>query len=131
MARTDTLLFRKALGFVALWCLLWAVIGYFSHRAVLPYELRAGYRESMQSCADDQLLSSPDGALTARRPGRLVMAACTENVRARYLSAEAGDQYRVSWSILAWALLPSLALLLFAGFQDDLRRHLHRGPKRR
>ena len=43
--RTETPLFRKALAAVALWCLLWAVLGYRNHQAVAPYDQRAGYRE--------------------------------------------------------------------------------------
>ena len=122
MARTDTPLFRKALGAVALWCLLWAVLGYLNHRAIASYDQRAGYREAMERCADDQLLSSPNGDLTAHRPSAREMAACTGTVRARSQAAEADEQHRVTIATLARALLPSLLLLLLAAFAPELRR---------
>lgn len=128
MARTDTPLFRKALAAVALWCLAWAVLGYRNHQAVAPYHQRAGYRESMERCADDQLLTAPNGDLTLRRPGAGEMAACTGTARARYQRAEAQEHHRISWATLAWALLPSALLLLLAGFADDLGRLFPRRP---
>jgi len=124
MARTDTPLFRKALALLALWCLLWAVIGYLNHRAVPPYDQRAGYRDAMQRCADDRLLASRDGQLMARRPNRREMAACTESARAGYLQAEAAEHRRVTLATLTLALLPSLLLLLLAAFAQDVRRLL-------
>ena len=120
--QTDTPLFRRALALVALWCLLWAVLGYFNHRAVPGYDRRAGYTESMQACADPQLLSSRAGDFTARRPGRFEMGACTGRVRARYLEAERAQHRQVTIAVLAWALLPALLLLLLAAFAGELRR---------
>lgn len=114
--RTETALFRKALGAVALWCLAWAVIGTVRHNAIPTYDARPGYREAMQACADDRLLASRSGELMTRRPTRLEMANCTESVRARYIAAETGEQRRASVTILVWALLPSLLLLLLAAF---------------
>ena len=126
MARwqTDTMLFRRALALVALWCLLWAVLGWFGHRAVPTYDQRPGYRESMQACADPQLLSSRSGDFTARRPGRWEMGACTGRVRGHYLGAERAEHRQVTIAILAFALLPALLLLLLAAFAEQLRRFL-------
>jgi hypothetical protein len=114
--RTETALFRKALAAVALWCLAWAVIGYVRHNAIPTYDARPGYREAMQACADDRLLASRSGELVARRPTRREMASCTESTRAVFIAAETGEQRRASLNILAWALLPSLLLLLLAAF---------------
>lgn len=127
--RTDSPLFRKALGLFALWCLLWAVLGYLSHRAVVPYSQRAGYREAMGRCADYQVLTAANGDLTVRRPGARDMAACTETARARYRNAEDGEQRRIAIGILAWALLPSLLLLLAAAFAPELRRRFRSGRR--
>lgn len=121
MTRTETPLFRRALALVALWCLLWAVIGWLQHGAVPTYDQRAGYRASMQGCADDQILTTPSGAITARRPGGREMGACTERVRARFLTAERGEHRRVTVAVLAWALLPAALLLLLAAFAQELR----------
>lgn len=122
MTRTETPLFRRALALVALWCLLWAVLGWLSHRAVPTYDQRPGYRESMQACADPQLLSSRSGEFTARLPGRREMGACTGRVRSHYLAAEAAQHRQVTLAILARALLPALLLLLLAAFAEELRR---------
>jgi hypothetical protein len=126
MARwqTDTMLFRRALALVALWCLLWAVLGYLQHRAVPSYDQRPGYRESMQACADPQLLSSRAGDFTARRPGRWEMSACTGRVRGDFLAAERAQHRQITLAVLAWALLPSLLLLLLAASAAQLRRLL-------
>jgi hypothetical protein len=129
--RTDTLLFRKALAVVALWLLAWAVIGYFNHRAITSYDQRAGYREAMQGCADDRLETSRNGASTIRRPGRLEMIECTDTIRDRYMAAENDEQRRVAIRTLAWALLPSLLLLLLAAFAPELRRQFQRRPDAR
>jgi hypothetical protein len=131
MARTETPLFRKALAAVALWCLVWAVLGYRNHQAVASYDQRAGYREAMERCADDQLLTSPNGDLTAHRPGAREMAACTGSVRAQYQRTEADEQRQVTWATLAWALLPSLLLLLLAGFAAELGRIFPQRPDAR
>ena len=122
MARTDTPLFRRALALVALWCLLWAVVGWLNHRAVPTYDQRPGYREAMQGCADNQILSSRAGEFTARRPGRWEMGACTGRVRSHYLAAESSEHRRVTIAVLVWALLPALLLLLLAAFAEELRR---------
>ncbi len=128
--QTDTPVFRKALALVAFWCLLWAVVGFFNHRAVPTYDRRAGYRESMQHCADDRIESLRNGDWAARRPGRREMGACTGRVRAAYLATESAEHRQLSIAILAWALLPSLLLLLLAAFAQELRRLLARGPGR-
>jgi hypothetical protein len=104
--RTDTLLFRKALAVVAPWLLGWAAIGYMNHRAIQPFDQRAGYREAMQGCADDRFEVSRNGALFSRPIGRLEMIDCTDHVRARYLDAETAEQRGVAVTTLAWALLP-------------------------
>jgi len=129
--RIDTPFFRKALAAVAVWCLLWAVLGFLDHRAVATYDQRAGYREAMERCADDQLLAAPNGDLTAHRLSSREMAACTGTVRARYLRAEADEQRQVAVATLAWALLPSLLLLLLAGFAAELGRVFPRRPDAR
>ena len=126
--RTDSLLFRKALALVALWLLIWAAIGFCNHQAVQTYDQRAGYRAAMQGCADDRLELSRDGASTFRPVGGLEMRACTEAIRSRYLSAEDAEQRQVAFSTLAWALLPSLLLLLLAAFAPELRRIFPRRP---
>lgn len=131
MKRTETALFRKALAVVALWLLAWAVIGYRNHRVVTPYDQRAGYRDLMERCADDRVDTSPGGVLTTRPPGRLEMAACTARVRVRYVQAEETDQRQVAVATLAWALLPSLLLLLLAAFAPELRRQFARRSDRR
>lgn len=120
--RTDTPLFHKASAMVACWCLAWAVIGYLNHRAVTPYNQRAGYRESIQACADDELIAAPNGDLTVRRPGGTTVATCTDAIRAHYRTAENAEQRAVAFATLAWALLPSLLLLLLAAFAPELRR---------
>lgn len=131
MARTDTPLFRKALAAVAFWCLLWAVLGYLNHRAVATYDQRAGYREAMERCADDLLLTAPNGDLTAHQPSVREMAACTGTARARFQGAEADEQRQVAWATLAWALLPSFFLLLLAAFAPELQRQFpHRSDRR-
>ncbi len=129
--RTETSLFRKALAVVALWLLGWAVLGYFNHRAIQPYDQRAGYREAMQSCADDRIETAPSGASTIRRPGRLEMIACTDAIRTRYMAAENAAQRGVAFATLAWALLPALLLLLLAAFAPELRRLFPRPPDAR
>ena len=126
--RTETPLFRRALAAVGLWCLAWAVLGYRNHQAVASYDQRAGYRESMERCADDQFLSARNGDLTAHRPTAREMAACTGTARAVYLKAEADEQRQISWATLAWALLPSALLLLLAGFAAELGRLFPRRP---
>lgn len=126
MARTETPLFRRALALMALWCLLWAVIGYLNHAAVPSYDQRPGYLGAMQSCADNRLETARNGDLAARRPGRLEMRACTERIRAHYLAAEAVDHRQVSVATLIWALVPSVLLLLLAAFAEELRRLLRR-----
>jgi hypothetical protein len=131
MARTETPLFRKALAVVALWCLAWAVLGYRNHRAVATYDQRAGYREAMGRCADDELLTSPNGDLTAHRLGPREMAACTETARSAYMKAEADDQRQVTLATLAWALLPSALLLLLACFPGELSRLFPHRPDAR
>jgi hypothetical protein len=131
MARTETPLFRKALAAVALWCLAWAVLGYRNHQAVATYDQRTGYREGMERCADDLLLTAPNGDLTAHQPSAREMAACTGTVRARYQAAEAGEQRAITWATLAWGLLPSLLLLLLAAFAPEMRRQFpHRSDRR-
>ena len=122
--RTETPLFRKALAAVALWLLAWATIGFLHHRAIPSFDQRAGYREAMQGCADDRLETSRSGALFSRPIGRLEMIDCTEQIRTRYLAAESADQRRVAVTTLAWALLPSLLLLLLAAFAPELRRQV-------
>ena len=129
--RTDSPLFRKASAVVALWLLLWAVIGYRNHAAVPSYDQRPGYREAMQSCADDRLEMSRNGASTFRRVGGLEMRACTDAIRTRYMAAERAEQRRVTIATLAWALLPSLILLLLAAFAPELRRLFQRRPDAR
>ncbi len=129
MARTDTPLFRRALAMVAFWCLLWAVLGWLQHRAVPSYDQRAGYRETVQACADPELVSSRAGEFTARRPGGRAMGACTERVRERFLAMERAAHRRITVAILAWALLPAALLLLLAAFAEELRRLLRR-PRR-
>lgn len=129
--RTDTPLFRKALALVVLWLLAWATIGYLHHRAIQPYDQRAGYREAMQGCADDRLELARDGALISRPIGRLEMLDCTEHIRSRYLDAENAEQRQVAVATLAWALLPSLLLLLLAAFAPELRRRFARRSDRR
>ena len=129
--RTETPLFRSALAAVMVWLLAWAAIGYLNHKAVQPYDQRSGYREAMESCADDQLLASPNGELTAHRLSVREMAACTGTVRTRYLDAEAGEQRQVAIATLAWALLPSFLLLLLAAFAPELRRLFPRHSDRR
>jgi len=131
MTRTETPLFHKALAAVALWCLLWAVLGYRNHRAVTPYDQRAGYREAMEHCADDLLLTAPNGDLIAHQPSVREMAACTGTARARYQGAEADEQHAITWATLAWALLPSLVLLLLAGFAGGPGWHFPRRSDRR
>ena len=126
--RTDTPLFRKALALVALWLLVWAVIGYRNHQAIQAYDQRAGYAAAMQGCADDRLELSRDGASTFRPVGGLEMRECTEAIRGRYLDAENAEQRQVALATLAWALLPSLLLLLFAAFAPELRRLFPRRP---
>lgn len=126
--RTETPLFRKAMAVVALWLLAWAAIGYVHHRAVTHYTQRSGYRAAMASCADYRLDTSPDGAMTIRQPGRLERMACADRIRTRYLDAEAGEQRQVTIATLAWALLPSLLLLLLAAFAPELRRFFTRRP---
>ena len=122
MARTDTPLFRRALALVAFWCLLWAVLGWLNHGAVPTYDQRPGYRTAMQSCADDQILTSRPGEITARRPGGREMGACTQRIRDRFLGAERAEHRQVSIAVLASALLPSALLLLLAAFAEELRR---------
>jgi hypothetical protein len=129
--RTETPLFRKALAAVVLWLLAWATIGYLSHRAIRPFDQRAGYREAMQGCADDRLELSRNGNATFRPVGGLEMRDCTERIRARYLAAADGEQRQVAVSTLAWALLPSLVLLLLAALAPDLRRLFGGGSLRR
>ena len=129
--RTDTSLFRKALAVVVLWLLAWATIGYLNHRAIQPYEQRAGYREAMQGCADDRLELSRNGTTTIRPVGGLEMRDCTERIRTRYLAAENAAQRQVAFATLAWALLPSLLLLLLAAFAPELRRQFSRRSGRR
>ncbi|HYD12357.1 MAG TPA: hypothetical protein VEC11_05885 [Allosphingosinicella sp.] len=124
MARTETPLFRRALALVALWCLLWAVLGWLSHRAIPTYDRRAGYAEAMQACADDRLLAAANGELLARRPNRREMFACTERTRGRFIAAESAQHRQVSVMVLAWALLPSLILVLLAAFAAEIGRLL-------
>jgi hypothetical protein len=131
MARTDTLLFHKALAVVGIWILAWAVAGYLNHRAVPPFDQRDGYRDSMQQCADYRLDPSRNGEWTSRAPGRLEMAACTARIRSRYRQAEDAEQRQVAVGTLAWALLPSLLLLLLAAFAPELRRQFPRRSDRR
>jgi hypothetical protein len=126
--RTETPLFRKALAAVVLWLLAWAAIGYLNHRAVQPFDQRAGYAGAMQECADDRLELSRDGASTFRPVSGLEMRACTEAIRTRYMAAETAEQRQVAVATLAWALLPSLLLLLLAAFAPDLWRQF---PHRR
>ena len=128
MARTETPLFRKALALVALWCLLWAVIGFLNHNKVPTYDQRAGYRESMEGCAEARLEAARDGTLTALYPGRREMAACTDRIRRQYRGAEAAEQRQITIATLIWALLPALLLLLLAAFAEEVRRFL---PPRR
>ena len=128
MARTETPLFRKALALVALWCLLWAVLGFLNHNRVASYDQRAGYRESMEHCAEDRLEAARDGSLTAVYPGRREMAACTDRIRRQYRGAETAEHRQVTIATLAWALLPALLLLLLAAFAEEVRRLL---PPRR
>ena len=121
--RTETPLFRKALAVVALWLLGWAVLGYLNHQAIQPHQQRAGYRAAMQSCADARLESSRDGLTYTFRPvGGLELRDCTDAIRARYVAAENAEQWQVAITTLAWALLPSLLLLLLAAFAPELRR---------
>jgi hypothetical protein len=129
--RTDTPLFRKGLAAVALWLLAWAAIGFVNHRAVQSYDQRPGYREAMQSCADDRLETAHDGTSTIRQVGRLEMRACTDQIRTRYLDAENAEQRQVAFFTLAWALLPSLLLLLLAAFAPELRRQFPPRSNRR
>ena len=128
MARTETPLFRKALALVGLWCLLWAVLGFLNHQAVPSFDQRAGYRESMELCAEARLEAARNGDLTARYPGRREMAVCTDQIRRQYRSAEAAEQRQVTIATLIWALLPALLLLLLAAFAEEVRRFL---PPRR
>lgn len=131
MTRTETPLFRRALALVALWCLLWAVLGYLNHRAVPGYDQRPGYREAMQQCAGTRIEASPGGNLYATTPGRREMAYCTDRVRTRYRAAETAQHRQVTFFVLAWALLPSALLLLLAAFAGPLRRLLPpRDPRR-
>ena len=127
MARTDTPLFRRALALVALWCLLWAIVGWLRHGAVPTYDQRAGYRE-----VDAGLRRHK--ASRRRRP-----ATFTRGHRdawtwptARRGSATGFSPPRphsIAGSVsptLAWALLPASLLLLAAAFADELRRLLRR-----
>lgn len=126
MARwqTDRPVMRRALALVMVWLVLWVVLGYRRHVSIPSYDQRPGYREAMQACADDRLLASRSGELMARRPTRREMANCTESARARFIAAETGEQRRASVTILAWALLPSLLLLLLAAFSQEIGRLL-------
>lgn len=126
MARwqTDTPLMRRALALVMLWLILWAVLGYRNHTAIPSYDQRPGYREAMERCAGSRFEASEAGELYARTPRRVEMSACTELARAPYLQAELDEQRRVTLVTLAWALLPSLLLLLLAAFSEEVRRLL-------
>jgi hypothetical protein len=126
MARwqTDTPLMRRALALVMLWLIVWAVLGYRNHIAVPTYDQRPGYREAMERCAGSRFEASEAGELYARTPRRLEMLACTEGARAPYLRAELDEQRRVTVRTLAWALVPSLLLLLLAAFGEEVRRLL-------
>ena len=124
MARwqSDTPVMRRALTLVMIWLVVWVVLGYRNHNAILSYDQRPGYREAMERCAGSRFETSLAGELYARTPGRREMAGCTEVARAAYLRAEVDEQRRVTLATLAWALLPSLLLLLFAAFAPELRR---------
>jgi hypothetical protein len=126
--RTDTPLMRRALTLIMLWLIAWAVLGYRAHISIPTYDQRPGYREAMQRCAGTRFEASPAGDLYATTPGRREMAACTELARARFEEAEQDEQRRVTVQTLAWALVPSLLLLLVAAFGEEIRRLLE--PRR-
>lgn len=127
--RTDAPLMRRALMLIMLWLIVWAVLGYRNHVSILTYDQRPGYREAMESCAGTRFQSSPAGELYATTPDRLEMASCTERARAIYHQAELDEQRRVTVQTLAWALVPSVLLLLLAAFAGEIRRLLQ--PRRR
>ncbi len=126
--RTDTPLMRRALTLIMLWLIGWAVLGYRAHTAILTYDQRPGYREAMARCAGTRFETSSAGDLYARTPGRREMAGCTDAARADFLQAELDEQRRVTFQTLAWALVPSLLLLLLAAFGEEIRRLLQ--PRR-
>ena len=115
---------------VGLWCLLWAVLGFLSHRAVPSYDQRTGYRPSMERCAEARLEAARNGDLTARYPDRREMAVCTDRIRRQYRGAEAAEQRQVTIATLIRGLLPSLLLLLLAAFAEELRGLLRRPGRR-
>ena len=133
MARwqTDTPVMRRALTLVMIWLILWVVLGYRNHMSILSYDQRPGYREAMERCAGSRFETSLAGELYARTPGRREMAGCTELARARFEEAELDEQRRVTILTLAWALVPSLLLLLLAAFADELARYFPRRSGRR
>lgn len=122
--QTDTPAMRRALTLVLIWLVLWMVLGYRSHTAILSYDRRPGYREAMERCAGPRFEASPAGDLYARIPGRREMAGCTEHARAAYLQAELNEQRRATFVTLAFALVPSLLVLLLAAFAEEIRRLL-------
>ncbi len=129
--RTDTPVMRRALALVMIWLILWAVLGYRHHISIPTYDQRPGYRAAMERCAGSRFQASPAGELYATTPDRREMRACTETARAPFLQAELDEQRRVTFATLAWALLPSLLLLLLAAFGEEIRRMLRpRGPGR-
>jgi hypothetical protein len=133
MARwqTDTPVMRRALTLVLVWLVLWMVLGYRSHTSILSYDQRPGDREAMERCAEPRFEASPAGDLYARTPGRREMAGCTELARAAYLQAELNEQRRATFVTLAFALVPSLLILLLAAFAEEIRRLLRpRDPDR-
>lgn len=85
----------------------------------------------MERCAGPRFEASRAGDLYARTPGRREMAGCTGTARAVYLQAELDEQRRVTVLTLAWALVPSVLLLLLAGFAEELGRHFPRRSDRR